>query len=65
MKLIQQLTGREEWNHVVQELQGILVCEANDVKLGKLDLYKFTAKDNLRPVLTGVYHSEGWQAATE
>lgn len=65
VKLIQQLTGREEWGHVVQELQGILVCEANDVKLGKLDLYKFTAKDDLRPVLTGVHHSEGWQVATD
>lgn len=65
VKLIQQLTGREEWSHVVQELQEALVCEANDVKLGKLDLYKFTAKDNLRPALTGVYHSEGWQAATD
>lgn len=65
VKLIQQLTGREEWDYVVQELQGILVCEANDVKLGKLDLYKFTAgKDDIRPVLCGVYHSEGWKVAT-
>lgn len=64
VKLIQQLAGREEWSHVVQELQGILACEANDVKLGKLDLYKFTSKDDLRPVLCGVYHSEGWKVAT-
>ena len=65
VKLIQQLTGREEWSHVVQELQEALVCEANDVKLGKLDLYKFTAKDKLRPALTGVYYSGGWQVATD
>lgn len=64
VKLIQQLTGREEWDYVVQELQGILLCEANDVKLGKLDLYKFIEKDDIRPVLCGVYHSEGWKVAT-
>ena len=64
VQLIQQLTGREEWDYVVQELQGILVCEANDVKLGKLDLYKFTAKDDLHPELCGVYHSEGWKVAS-
>lgn len=64
VKLIQLLTGDEAQKHVVQELQAILACEANEVKFGRLDLYKFTAKDDLRPSICGVYHDNGWQVAT-
>lgn len=63
VKLIQLLTCDEAQKYVVQELQAILACEANEVKLGKLDLYKFAPKDDLRLALRGVYHNEGWQIA--
>ena len=65
VKIIQLLKGNEMYKAVVTELQNILACEANEVKLGKLDLYKFVAKDDLRPVLQGVYHNEGWQTASD
>ena len=43
----------------------ILACEANDAKCGKVDLYKWTSKDKLRPVINGIYHKEGKVYATD
>lgn len=43
----------------------ILACEANDRKVGKVDLYKFTSKDKLRPALNGIYHKGGKVYATD
>ena len=46
-------------------LMCILVCETNDAKCGKVDLYKFTSKDKLRPSLNGIYHKGGKVYATD
>lgn len=43
----------------------ILACEANNAKCGKVDLYKFTSKDKLRPALNGIYHKGGKVYATD
>lgn len=46
-------------------LMRILACEANDAKCGKVDLYKFTSKDEVIPVLNGIYHKGGKVYATD
>ena len=65
LALIDVLRGDDAMKGVVAELHAILACEMNDVKLGKLDLYKFVSDDNIRPSITGVYHEEGWRIATD
>lgn len=42
-------------NHIMN----ILACEANDVKCGKVDLYKYVDKDKKRPIMHGVFHKDG------
>lgn len=46
-------------------LMRILACETNDAKCGKVDLYKFTSKNALRPVFNGIYHKGGKVYATD
>lgn len=63
--LINNLIFNDSMKHIVSELQSILVCEQNDIKIGKVDLYKFTSKDKWRAVLNGVYHDQGWRVASD
>lgn len=48
-----------------RHLLNILACEANDRKVGKVDLYKFTGKDKLIPAVNGIYHKGGKVYATD
>lgn len=66
-KMIVELNNMVEFMDINQSskdmlrnrLMRILACEANNAKCGKVDLYKFTSKDELRPVLNGIYHKRG------
>lgn len=51
--------------HLMSDLEGILVCEAHETKWGKLDVYKYTSTDDLRPIIQGVHYKDGWQVATD
>ena len=42
-----------------------LVCEATEVKLGKLDLFDLCDKSKLRPVLEGIAHLNGYQYVSD
>lgn len=42
-----------------------LVCEATEVKLGKLDLFDLCDKSGLRPVLEGIAHLNGYQYVSD
>lgn len=44
---------------IQKRLMDILVCEANDAKCGKVDLYKYVGKDKNRPIMHGVFHKDG------
>lgn len=65
LNLITKLSGNESMKYIVSELQSILVCEENDVKFGKVDIYKFAGHEKYRPVLNGVYHDQGWRVASD
>lgn len=43
----------------------ILACEANDRKVGKVDLYDYVGKDKQRVMLNGIYHKDGKIYATD
>ena len=48
-----------ETQKVIQnKLDEIVICEMNEQKIGKFNLYDFCAKDNLRPAMLGVYHKD-------
>lgn len=44
---------------IQKRLMDILVCEANDAKCGKVDLYKYVDKDKNRTIMHGVFHKDG------
>lgn len=55
-----------ETQKVIQsKLDEIIICEMNEQKIGKFNLYDFCAKDNLRPAMVGVYHKDGYKYATD
>ena len=55
-----------ETQKVIQnKLDEIVICEMNEQKIGKFNLYDFCAKDNLRPAMLGVYHKDGYKYATD
>lgn len=72
-KMIVELNKEVEFMNIDQSskdmlrnrLMRILACEANNAKCGKVDLYKFTSKDKLRPALNGIYHKGGKVYATD
>lgn len=72
-KMIVELNNMVEFMDIDQSrkdvlrnhLRNILACEANNAKCGKVDLYKFTSKDKLRPALNGIYHKGGKVYATD
>lgn len=56
-----------ETQKVIQnKLDEIIICEMNEQKIGKFNLYDFceNSKRPLRPVFTGVYHKNGYKYAT-
>lgn len=51
---------------VLDQLRRFMTSNAPDPARGKFDLYKYlNPKDELRPVMCGVYHSEGFRVATD
>ena len=72
-KMIIELNKEVEFMNIDQSskdmlrnhLMRILACEANNAKCGKVDLYKFTSKDELRPAINGIYHKGGKVYATD
>lgn len=42
-----------------------LVCEATEVKLGKLDLFDLCDKSGMRPAFEGIAHLNGYQYVTD
>jgi hypothetical protein len=50
---------------IQSKLDEIVLCEMNEQKIGKFNLYDFCAKDNSRPALTGVYHENGYKYASD
>lgn len=51
---------------MAQIITEIIRAESQTLKLGKFDIFSFTKKkDELRPTLTTVYHSEGFRIATD
>lgn len=66
-KMIIELNKEVEFMNIDQSskdilqnrLMCILACEANDVKCGKVDLYKYVDKDKNRPIMHGVFHKDG------
>lgn len=59
-----------ETQKVIQsKLDEIIICEMNEQKIGKFNLYDFCDKSKkekaLRPALTGVYHKNGYKYATD
>lgn len=50
---------------VLDQLRRFLTSNAPDPSNGKFDLYKYVAKDKLRPVLNAVYHENGFRVATD
>ena len=50
---------------VLDQLRRFLTSNAPDPSNGKFDLYKYVAKDELRPVLNAVYHDNGFRVATD
>jgi hypothetical protein len=50
---------------LIRDLKEILACESHETKWGKLDMYKYTSTDKLRPVMMGVHYQDGWQVATD
>jgi hypothetical protein len=50
---------------LLDKIKEVLVCEANDIKLGKLDLYRFTSDYNGDPNwMHGVFYHEGYLYVT-
>ena len=48
-----------------KSLNMIMFMEVNAPKIGKFDIFKFTAKDNLYSALTGVYYKDGMLIASD
>lgn len=47
------------------KINEILACEANDRKVGKVDLYKYVSDDKIRLILNGILHKGGKVYATD
>lgn len=58
----------EAKNTIQNKLEDIIICEMNEQKIGKFNLYDFCDKSKkekaLRPAFTGVYHKSGYKYAT-
>ena len=59
----------ESKNTIQSKLDEIIICEMNEQKIGKFNLYDFCDKSKkekaLRPAFTGVYHKNGYKYATD
>lgn len=49
---------------VLKRIDGIILCEMNDQKIGKFDLYSLASDDEIRKPLMGVYHKDGYKYVT-
>ena len=63
-KLLNEIYVMTEDQKIKDKVLQILRIEQSQAK-GKFDYYKFVSKDELRPVLTGVYHDNGFKVATD
>lgn len=63
-KLLKEIYVMTEDQKIKDKVLQILRIEQSQAK-GKFDYYKFVSKDELRQVLTGVYHDYGFKVATD
>lgn len=63
-KLLNEIYVMTEDQKIKDKVLQILRIEQSQAK-GKFDYYKFVSKDELRPVLTGVYHDNGFKVASD
>lgn len=63
-KLLNEIYVMTDDQKIKDKVLQILRIEQSQAK-GKFDYYKFVSKDELRPVLTGVYHDNGFKVATD
>lgn len=63
-KLLNEIYVMTDDQKIKDKVLQILRIEQSQAK-GKFDYYKFVSKDELRPVLTGVYHDNGFKVASD
>lgn len=63
-KLLNEIYVYSDDPNIKKKVLQILRIEQSQAK-GKFDYYKFVSKDEVRPVLTGVYHDNGFKVATD
>lgn len=64
--LIDTLTYDEPNKEVILEkLMNIIRIETPQAKGSKFDIFKFTCKDDLRPIMQGVFHDKGNKVASD
>lgn len=63
-KLLNEIYVYSDDPNIKKKVLQILRIESSQAK-GKFDYYKFVSKDELRPILTGVYHDSGFKVATD
>lgn len=51
-------------DEICKRIDQIFVCEMNDQKIGKFDLYSLASDDEIRKPLMGVYHKDGYKYVT-
>lgn len=56
---------KETINTFRRSLNMIMFMEVNSPKIGKFDIFKFTANDELRPILSCVHYEDGMCSATD
>lgn len=70
LKTIQSLIDTISYGEVnkeliVEKLMNIVRLETPQAKGSKFDIFKFTSKDDLRPIMTGVFHDKGNKVASD
>jgi len=55
-----------DYKSLANLIQQVIRAEAmTDAKKGKFNIFNYVAKDNLRPVMNGVFHNEGFKVASD
>lgn len=63
-KLLNEIYVLTDDQRIKDKVLQILRIEQSQAK-GKFDYYKFVSKDEIRPVMTGVYHDNGFKVASD